>query len=194
MKSERIYYVGGVNAAGKSTLIDLLSINPEFEIVHGTARFIEWLGLKPGDYNSMRKMPYEESKKQVDLMWSTIIKGWHDPSRALLLDTHYLNLKWGKVTDVTGDWIRNVTALFLITADVETLLNRISKDPRDRALFPEGLTKEEEREMLSRYMQTLVEKVESLAQKHNLPYFIIENKEGQLTETVKTFLEILKTL
>lgn len=192
-RKEKIYFFGGVNGAGKSTfLAELEKSASEFEIFQASSQFMKWLGLEPGDYQSLRAMPEEVKNRGFEKMIQYLVDKRPGSQKALIIDAHYLNLRNGEIFDVTGEWIKLMNALFLITANHQTLWGRLRKDletkGRERNLFPQGSTEEKQKRLLADYTDQTLNKVQILSQKYKIPFFIIENSDNQLSEAVRLFL------
>ena len=56
---EKAFLFTGVNGVGKTTLLkSICEKEPEvFHLFSGSTRFMEKLGLQPGDYESLRRLP-----------------------------------------------------------------------------------------------------------------------------------------
>lgn len=101
---ENIYFVGGVNAVGKSIFLEeLRKTQPEFEIFRASPHFIKWLGLEPGDYEKLRAIPDHIKNREFDRMIRSIIQGRPNKQKTFIIDAHFLNLRNGVIYDVTGD-------------------------------------------------------------------------------------------
>src|SRR5437660_682256 len=92
------YYFGGVNAAGKSTFLNRLQEMPgDWEIVHGSQALMDWLGITPGDYESLRQMPRERTYHAYGELVLDRIARKREPT-SLIFDSHYLNLVGGLIS------------------------------------------------------------------------------------------------
>ncbi len=111
----------------------------------------------------------------------------------LLLDSHYLNMKYGSIESVTGSWLSRFDALALITAPVEVIWERLNADTvsRDRALFSEHTNYVQNIDILSDYLKKTEEEFYNLTKRFDLPHIRIENLDKipaaeQLINFVKT--------
>ncbi len=190
-KRDTVYFIGGVNGVGKSTFLTELSTrNPEFEVIKGSAIFMEWLGIKPGDYDSLRTLSDDYKRKEFDSMMSDLLSKSNKKGNILLIDAHYFHYKRGEMLDTTGEWIREINALFVITADTESVFERISSDSKERDLFPIAATPHFKRKMLENYLLRTILKAQELSERYGVPYFILENRKGDLEATLHNFLDI----
>lgn len=74
-KENKVYFCGGVNGVGKSSFLQALIQNyPEFEIFSGSKNFLEWLCLKPNDYESLRRLNYRYKNDELDKMMNRLLK------------------------------------------------------------------------------------------------------------------------
>ena len=109
--SKKLYFFGGLNGVGKSTFLREIGEHfPDTEVFKGSSRFMEWLGLQPGDYTSLRALPDNYKDSQLDMMMRNIVRKPRD--RVLLIDAHYLNYKAGELLEATGEWLGSMSALF----------------------------------------------------------------------------------
>ncbi|OGM21572.1 hypothetical protein A2714_05050 [Candidatus Woesebacteria bacterium RIFCSPHIGHO2_01_FULL_38_9] len=189
----QVCFVGGINGAGKSTfLTEVEKRDPDIEIFHASPRLMELLGLVKDDYDGLRALPDSVKDVAFDSMMRQAVAD--HGVKTLLIDAHYLNLRRGKVTDVTGSWLEIMNALFLITAEPNNVLTRINNDQlrtgRDRALFPEASTIEQQSDILTGYIQATMDKVKAVSAEYSIPLFVINNEEGLIVQTVQTFLDI----
>lgn len=183
-------FIGGVNGSGKTTLLQGVNVlRPNWICVKSSHAFMEWLGF-PGDYTRLRQLDSKERDLLLVQFMEYIVTV--KCSGPLLLDSHYLNMKYGVIESVTGEWISKFEALVLVTAPVETVLGRLNNDTifRDRALFPENILDVERSKILSQYIAQTEVEFHRLAEKFRLPCKIIENidKNSAVQELV-SFIE-----
>ncbi len=183
------YFFGGVNGSGKTTLLlKIKEARPEFEIIKGSRAFMTLLGIR-GSYETLRRLPHEYKLGRLSEMMETILKRHEN----MITDGHYLNLVRGKTTSVTGDWVKRFDALLLLKVSPETALQRISKELRDRALFPEGMSKEQEYKMYGQYIMEYEKEFQKLTDKWHLPAKILDG-EKSVDEIVREFIAFDKSL
>lgn len=176
------YYIGGVNGAGKTTLLDAIKNRfPEIEILKGSKVFMEFLGI-PGDYAALRALPMSEAGPKFEDMISKILSEKDN----FVFEAHYLNIVNGKIKRVSDEWIQKFDAIILLDISAETALRRIENESRDRALFPEGLSKEEERIMYNEYIEATRKDFQEIIRVRNIPHLIIDG-EKELGEKVEDF-------
>lgn len=158
-------FIGGVNGSGKSTLLEnFIHKNPTYRHIRTSMEFAKWLEFD-NDYEKLRALPDQERDEKLEEFMNQLL----DSSDNLLIDSHYLNLVRGKVTETTRDWISKCDAMVLVTTDTQTIWNRIKNDTRDRALFPEDYPEEEKLIMLEDYIDKYEKTFANLAHKYNLP-------------------------
>ncbi len=192
-KEGRVYLVGGVNGVGKSSLLQEISANyPEFEVFKGSAKFMEWLGLPPGDYKALQELPDDYKNLEVCKMMMQIFKSKPRPGKTLLIDAHYFNYKQGALIDATGEWVSFLDALFVVLAPPETILQRLELDQttKDRArdILPPNADYNKKIEMLYGFIQATINKAQELSQKYKIPYFLINNGSEGFGHAVEEFL------
>lgn len=181
-------YIGGVNGAGKTTLLDAIKVRfPEIEILKGSKVFMEYLGI-PGDYGALRALPMSEAGPKFEEMISKILL----EKENFIFDAHYLNIVNGKIKRVSEDWIQKFDAIILLDISAETALKRIANENRDRALFPEGMSKEEEIKMYSEYIEATRKDFQDIVSVRNIPHLIIDG-EKELDEKVEDFGRFYKS-
>lgn len=183
------FLLGGVNGAGKTTLLQKIKeARPEYEVVKGSQAFMEYLGI-PGDYEALRAIPEPEALQKLEDM----LNGLLDKHTHLIFDAHYLNLVRGNVKSVTSSYLSKFDALLLLKVSPETVLGRTAGDSRDRALFPQGLTKEEEFLMLKDYIQKYDKEFENLCSKYSITGKVLDGEKAP-DEVLKEFLSFADSL
>jgi adenylate kinase len=189
----KVYFVGGINAGGKTTLMNEIEANlPDFEIVRGSKLFMEWLGVNPGDYESLRKLPDDYKDIELDKMMRWLVEQKPKNGKHIIIDAHYLNIKPDDIVDVTGNWISLMDALFVVTAPSDEILKRMEQDEkqtgRSRSIFPESSTKDESLELIGSFQEKILLLAKSLSEKYHIPLVEIHNKNGKLANTINEFV------
>lgn len=178
------FFLGGVNGAGKTTLLQKIKeARPEYEVIKGSQTFMEYLGI-PGDYDALRAMPEPEALQKLEEM----LDGLLAKHKNFIFDAHYLNLVRGKVKSVTSSYLNKFDALLLLKVSPETVLERTSKETRDRALFPEGLKDYEQFDMLRDYIDQYDQEFEHLCRSYDMPGKVL-NGEGSPGQVLQEFLD-----
>lgn len=186
----KAYFIGGVNGVGKTTFLTEVSIRyPKFRVIKGSSAFMEWLGIAQGDYKSLRALPDEYKRVEFDKMMNDLLSKPTEDGKILLIDAHYFHYKHGKMIDTTGDWMSMLDALFVITGRTDEVFKRVSEDNKDRDLFPDDTLPEEQRELLGVYLERTIQKAREVSKKYGVPLFILENVQGDLEETIDSFLK-----
>jgi len=186
----RAYFVGGVNGVGKSTfLTELTTQRPEFTVLKGSSAFMEWLGIKPGDYNSLRALPDEHKRAEFDKMMTQILTRPKTKGKILLIDAHYFHYNRGNMVSTTGDWIAMTDALFVVNADTDVVMNRVVSDDKERDLFPENSLASEQVLLMDQYLRDTIQKARELSEIHNVPLFVIKNKQDDIEQAVADFMQ-----
>ncbi len=158
MKKVKAYFVGCISGTGKSRILnEAAKPNHQLQLIYGSDYFMKWLGLKSGDYDTLRSLPDDFKNRQLDKMIRFLIYSPPHPSKSLLLDAYYIRINEGRITNAVDDWISLFDGMFLITAAPKEILQRIDIDSltnrRDRNLFPPGVSKEQKLELLKFYLQ-----------------------------------------
>jgi len=168
------YYVVGINASGKTTLLQAVSKQTGIPVVHGTQELMKTLGIT-GDYNALRAMNQDE----VLVKWSEtaerLLKEFGP--KPFMLDAHILNLTRGKVIRRDGPWIGDYDALVMIKSNPAVIFDRLEHDTKDRALFTLDFGNEAKLTLLTEYQAQTEKIVKHLSQKYELPLKIIENHD-----------------
>ena len=59
-------FLGGINSSGKTSLLNALKVAcSSISVCHGSAVFMEWLGIEQGDYRSLIELPEEYKNKEL---------------------------------------------------------------------------------------------------------------------------------
>ena len=178
------YYVVGVNGAGKTSVLQAISARTGINSIHGTAALMEYMGI-PGDYQALRAMDQDKVLEQWAIVAKQIVADYGD--KPLLLDTHIMNLTNGNIMRRDGEWIASYDALVLVKADPSTVLARVQKADKDRALFPPDISDSQKLNMLDAYQQQTESLFYSLSKHYNLPTLTIQN-DGDLAAAADAFI------
>ena len=185
-----IYYVGGVNGAGKTLLLQgIVKQDNSFSHIKGSTLLMRGLGIKDGDYKTLRNLSTEFKNEKFGEMVKSM-KSNSDIN--ILIDAHFLNLINGNKYKVVGSWISSVDALILVEANAQDVIKRILKDSgRDRALFDDEVsqTKESVSLNIDRYMRDTRNEFNNLSKEYSLPNIVIKNEDGKINLAIKSFLE-----
>jgi|WetSurSiteA1Bulk_404760.scaffolds.fasta_scaffold21394_1 adenylate kinase len=193
-EESKVYFVGGINAVGKTTLLNEVKfVKPEFEIVRGSEFFMKWLGIRPGDYDSLRSLSDEHKNIEFDKMMRWLVEQKPKEGKHLVIDAHYLNIKPEGIVNVTGDWISLMDALFVITAPNIEVLDRMEKDEkkkgRSRSIFPELSTSQEKLDLIKSFQDRTLLLAKNLSNKFHLPLIEIKNRNGEISIAVDEFVK-----
>ncbi len=183
-------FIGGVNASGKSTILKKVANLSGYQTLHGAGLLMEHLNCS-GDYEVLRSFSDEEKS----IAYTQVIEKLCKEQDNFLLDSHYLTLIRGRVTNMTTDRLKDFDSLVLISAPLETVWNRIQSSPRDRALFPDSIPYEEAKKLLANYQLQTQEEFNRAVKEYNLPGIHIENDTadpGKATEELHSFIRSLE--
>lgn len=192
---EKAYLFTGVNGVGKTSLLKGICENqPEvFHLFPGSTRFMERLGLQPGDYESLRKLPEDFKVKEFDdLMVETLRQKKPGTRSVLLVDAHLYNYKQGQMVASSTDWMGGLDSIFLVSTDASSLLARVEKDPKARDILPLGLGKSEQVRMLTYFLDATERKAREIAKKYEIPFYLIQNPESGMEKAIQDFLRVHK--
>ncbi len=185
------YFVGGVNASGKSTFVKTLCLGQAgWHPVSGSQELMSWLKLLPGDYQSLRKLPRAFTVSSYSSLVRDLIerKRAGNNTNALVFNSHYLDLVEGySYATIDEECWNEFDGLVLLTAAIETILHRIEKDERARGLFPPAATLDEKKGILQEHIAKSRDLFETMADRYGIPKLVITNEDGELEDAVAKF-------
>lgn len=193
----KTYFVGGINGVGKSAILDkLLEIDNRFTVLSGSKYFMQWLGLKEGDYKTLQLLPHNFKNKELNKMMQYLIHNPLAKNKSLLISAHYLRIIEGEISDAIDDWISLFDGLFLIIAEPKMILKRLENDflvnGRNRNIFPQNISNENKLHLLNKYQAITLKKIKELSKKFNIPFFVIQN--NLLEKALSKFINCLNNL
>ena len=178
---KKFYFVGGINGSGKSSILKEISQTSGPTVISGSAYFIKWLGLKRGDYKTLRSLPDSLVLRELDKMMKFLIKKPTPNCDSVIFDAHYLNIREGKAVKWIDDWMGLMNGLFLIRTSPRIILQRFHRDlkttKRDRNLFSRNASYREKIKFLSFCNKKSETLIKWLSKKFKIPYFIIDNND-----------------
>ncbi len=185
-----IYYVGGINGVGKTSLLQgIAKKDNRFSHIKGSTLLMCRLGIRDGDYESLRNLSTELKNKE----FGEIVKSLKsDKNHNILIDAHFINLINGKEYRVVDSWISYVDVLVLVEANENEVMNRILKDSgRNRAMFNDDVwqSKEFVIHKIHEYMLSTRTEFYNLSKKYLLPSIVIQNRENKINLGIESFLE-----
>lgn len=180
------YYLGGINGSGKTTLLHAIKeAAPQFDVIKGSTALMEYLGI-PGDYEALRKLRYDDDAEQKFRQMMREITARTDD---LIFDAHYLNLVRGEIFPIADEWMVGFDAILLLRISTETVLRRIEADQhkRDRALFPDGSTPDQQRAILDDYIAKYEAEFHRCATDYHIRPFVLD-AEKPTAEMLEDFV------
>lgn len=198
MKESLYCFVGGINGTGKTTVLaEVKKLNSNLEVIKGSAAFMQWLGLPPGDYDSLRGLSANHKDQEFAKLILATADRVKEQKATTLVDAHYINIIEGSIADCTGDWMGKFDALFVITANYQAVFDRICQDEelskRNRSLFPKGADTNFKKKLITQYLEATDILARKLSKKHRVPYFRLENNQ-QAIDTAQEFSQIIHDL
>ena len=198
-KQELAYFIGGVNGVGKSTFLEELAFrHPQMKIIHGSTAFMEWLGLAPGDYEGLRKLPEDFKNAETNKMMRFILGQEREKEKVLIIDAHYFHYRRGELVDTTGEWMALLDALFVISAPPEVILARTERDElekdKHRNLFPVDTDTDQRLTMLNDFLTKTLEKAREVSARYDIPCFVIDNGSEGIEGAIEEFLSYHSSL
>lgn len=181
-------FMAGVNGVGKTLLAHAISAHEalDIQILKGSELFMSYLGIKPRHYEELRALPHDEAMKALSQMMRGILDTYVE--QAFIFDSHFRNLVRGKTKDVVGPWIQEFDILVLVTAPPEVVFKRIMADERDRALFSEGLTPEQQYEMYQEYTHDYENRFAEIAKRRTHDSVIYVHNDTTVESAADEFL------
>lgn len=177
------YYVVGINASGKTTLLNAVSAKTDIPVVQGTEELMKTLGVAD-DYDALRKLDQDKVLKAWGETAERLIKKFS--AKPFLLDTHILNLTNGRIIRRDGPWIQDYDALVMVKADPAVIFDRLEHDTKDRMLFTLDFGSAAKLTLLTEYQGQTEEIVNRLAKKYQIPTKVIVNHD--LEKAVAEFI------
>lgn len=179
-------FIGGVNASGKSTILKKVADISGYPVLHGAGLLMEQLNCS-GDYEKLRAISAEEKGKA----YTQVVEKLCAKENNFLLDSHYLTLIRGEVTNMTSDRLKNFDLLVLISTPIEILWKRLQSDPRDRALFPIDAPPEVAKKILEDYQMETLKAFDRAVKEYDVPGIHIHNDENNVEKAVKELYNLI---
>jgi adenylate kinase len=192
------YYFGGVNASGKTAILEQLVSSDKdgrWEIIAGSTELMKWFGITDGDYDSLNYLSIEQKNFAYGELVLEKINN-NKSGKSLIFNSHYLNAVHGLIyKTITGSWIKNLDALVLVESRPETIIERIEHDPtRMRNLFQLKQSHTEQLKLLSEYLEKTKKEFGKLALKYSLPNLTIQNNQNELDISIEQFINFDKMI
>lgn len=187
-----LYFIGGVNGVGKSSLCSAVANQSDkYWYINGSSLLMERLGIRDGDYDSLRSCPEKlKSDAMVELL-ADVRKRTEQSGQIGLYCGHFVKLYLGKNFSSKGAWFKEVDGLMLVWSTPSAILQRIHLDEKtgrrtNRALFFNSsnfykmlcLT----RAQLLSYSVAI-----SQARKYHKPLKITFNRQGEFSKSLERF-------
>ncbi|OGZ37922.1 MAG: hypothetical protein A3A94_03185 [Candidatus Portnoybacteria bacterium RIFCSPLOWO2_01_FULL_43_11] len=191
-----LFFVGGINGVGKTSIVKKLSKTVPIQELHGTTELMKWLGIAVGDYDTLRKIPENLKEKALEEFFCDLAAD--HSKRITMVTAHYVKIFNGRITPSYGPWYNYCDALILIISPPESILRRIINDETSekrtkRSLFGTELaTRQKQVKFLENAQLMSVKIMEQAAQVTKIPCFSIENIDGQLLNSVKQLAQIIE--
>lgn len=188
-KETNFYYLGSPNGVGKTTILNEIKTNyPEFQLVHGASALMQQLGLRPGDYDSLRLLTRNVKAEAFGDLIADLAR--QQDGRSKIVDTHFAVMILGRIEyNKDEPWITDVDALVLLTAPVDQVFARIAGDIRDRKLFPPNSTLQECKNLYRRFVWRSTRQFNLLAKNYKKPKIIVNNAQDRVEVAVQMFYQ-----
>lgn len=182
------YYVAGINASGKTTLLNAVSKQTGMPVVGGTEELMKALGV--ADREGLNALDQDKVQAKWGETAEKLLRKFG--RKPFLLDAHILYLAKGKIVHRDGPWVGGYDALVMIKAAPAAIFSRLEHGARDPELFTLDFGNEAKLTLLADYQEQTEIIVKSLAQKYGLPMKIIENQD--LDTAVSEFIAFTKSV
>ena len=172
-------YIGGINGAGKSTVLGALK-NKEIAtiVIPGSSSFMRWLGVDGNNYLGLQAMDDSVLREEMSLMIQDLLAE-DFASKPVFFDGHYIKIVNGQAEDWLGDWISNFDVLIALRGRTEDILKRIEADgasgARERNIFKSGMTDEDKIAALKEYQDFSIGVMVKWASLFSIPCFVVDN-------------------
>ena len=123
--------LGGLSSSGKTELLNaIVSLSEDVKICHGSMEFMNWLGLKQGDYELLERISSGYKDIELERMINHLVGRADRGSicRVWMFSGHFGRIKDDKIQPAIGSWISFFGLLVLLTASPEVLVERILSD------------------------------------------------------------------
>lgn len=175
-----LYFFGGVNGVGKTSLIKKIAENPLFESVHLTSLVMAEAGVS--GYDELRLIDQPTKRTYLTAVMEELLD--RPSEKYLLLDGHFLNIINGEITETTNQhWVDRLNGVILVACNPDIVMKRIATDKRDRALFAQD---EKDADSVYReYIIAMKKRFDAISK--NVPHTVVTN-EASLEESVADFM------
>lgn len=182
------YYIVGINASGKKTILKAISEKTAIPIVHGTDELTKALG-KPGDYRVIQEADRDKLSELWGRMAAQQLKKYG--RKPFILDTHILTIIKGEIRRCDGPWIRGYDALIMIKTNPQVIFDRLEHE-KDSELFTLDFGNKAKVTLLNEYQEQTEQIVNELARRYQMPTKIIEGHD--LDTAVTEFMALNTSL
>ncbi|MEK7163042.1 MAG: AAA family ATPase [Patescibacteria group bacterium] len=200
MESFKIF-LGGINSSGKTSLLDALVFNNcGVDVCYGSKEFINWLGLKQGDYESLEQLQDDYKNQELSKMVQFLINQINNNINhdKWIFSGHLGRIKETNIVSAIGNWISNFNLIVLLTAEPEILINRIKHDfafgirKRDKLMELIDLSKDPI-EIFSEFVKQTEKIAEQIASIYEIPLLKLNSSEfdpSQLSIKLLNYIRI----
>ncbi len=190
----RVIFLGGVNGAGKTSLVGALGPRDGLRVLHGTTLLMDHLGI-PRNYEALWALPTD----RVEAAFTEVFRDLQaaEDSRCAIVTGHYVRVLGGRIEPSFGSWYGFSTELVLVTSRASDLLRRVLVDEArgtrtGRNLFGSApFTTDEQAAFLARAQQCSADVMQRAGVEFNRRCYTISNNNGQLHVALGKLMDII---
>jgi adenylate kinase len=177
----KMLLITGVNGVGKTTLLRRFAEKEGGVVLFSaSANLMKAVGLKPSDYEGLRRMPDDEKNEAFSRMMGEV-GGEKDPRslRLLVVDTHVIHCRHGQMIECDTGWMPGVVDVIgLVTTSPEDLARQILNDgTKGRDIFPTGLSVETDGvPFLKEVLRQTEKRARDVSGDIGVPFFEVKNE------------------
>ena len=191
MEKPKFIFIGGINGVGKTSIIKKFSKKQRnSSLVFGSAFFMDWLGIKKGEYEALQRVPDKKALAELNKMVTYLVKKkkFDEYISYVFIDGHFLNIRNGIAKKWVGDWFALMDGMVLVTSSPTDILKRIENDKkkknRKRNIFPSGGGYREKIKCIVKWNKMSENIIIELGRKYHIPIKIINNKGDNISKAV----------
>lgn len=188
-----VIFLGGVSGVGKSSVAQNFTEKLPVLALNGSSELMRYLGLPPGDYDQLRKLPNEIKEKSLADLFIDLA----NKIETVVITGHYVKVLGGHITPSYGRWYQYCRTLVHISSSPQSIFRRIVYDEMNyrrtgRNLFGvEHVSIQERVQFIETAQLSSIKIMERAAQEFTIPSFCVENRDGKLFDTVEKIVRII---
>lgn len=191
MGKPKFIFIGGINGVGKTSVIKTFSKKQRNRsLVFGSAFFMDWLGIKKGEYEALQKVPDKKALAELNEMVNYLVKKkkFDKYVSYVFIDGHFLNIRNGIAKKWVGKWFALMNGMVLMISSPTDILKRIENDMkkknRKRNIFFGTETYKEKIKFIVKWNKMSENIIIELGRRYHIPIKIINNKGNNISKAV----------